>query len=73
MRGKWGFWCGTLGFLSFFGSNKKVAGEKSSDLDSLRLNECKGKKWRAFGANCGFYREKKQGRKFIFGHFRATL
>ena len=44
MRGKWGFWCGTLGFLSFFGSNKKVAGEKRCDLESLRLNECKGKK-----------------------------
>ena len=44
MRGKWGFWCGTLGFLSFFGSNKKVAGEKRCDLDSLRLNECIEKK-----------------------------
>ena len=42
------------------------------DLNSLRLNESIGeKKWRAFGANCGFYREKKQGRKFIFGHLRA--
>ena len=28
------FGCGTLGFLSFFGSNKKVAGEKRCDLDS---------------------------------------
>ena len=48
MRGKWGFWCGTLGFLSFFGSNKKGAGEKRCDLDSLRLNECKGKKMACF-------------------------
>ena len=44
MREKWGFWCGTLGFFSFFGSNKKVAGEKRCDLDSLRLNECIGEK-----------------------------
>ena len=29
----------------------------------------KEKQWRAFGANCGFYREKKQGRKFFFGDF----
>jgi hypothetical protein len=29
----------------------------------------KEKKWRAFGAYCGFYREMKQGLKLFFGDF----
>ena len=35
------------------------------------LMSTKEKKWRAFGVNCGFYRENEQGWKFflvIFGH-----
>ena len=34
------FGVGHLGFRSLFGPNKKGAGEKRCDLDSLRLNEC---------------------------------
>jgi len=33
----------------------------------------KEKKWRAFGVNCGFYRENEQGWKFIFGLFRGNF
>ena len=33
------------------------------------LMSTKEKKWRAFGVNCGFYREKKHGLEFFFVDF----
>ena len=57
----------TLGFQGFFERNKQSTMEVRGDLNSWRLNEYKGKKWRAFGVNCGFYDGKKQGRNFFLG------
>ena len=37
------------------------------------LMSTKEKKWRAFGVNCGFYREKKHGLEFFFGLFRGNF
>ena len=37
------------------------------------LMSTKEKKWRAFGVNCGFYREKKHGLEFFLDFLGVTL
>jgi hypothetical protein len=53
-----------IGLKGFLERYKELPIEKRGDLESCRQTECNGKKWRAFGVFCGFYRLKGLGCEF---------